>query len=152
MQEPTRANWPTHVRMLPGGRMNDFGTIFTRVLSRFTSATGAATRSSVLAPMYLPLLIVAVVAAGASQLHAPPEVITVLVAAVGLLALAIVVGFLVCVFRNPDALRSEHFSLRKLAVERQLVGDDRSGLRDLLAESPERRTPQLGAGGREDEP
>jgi hypothetical protein len=33
-------------------------------------------------------------------------------------------------WNNPDALRSERYALHKIAIEKGLVGDDRTGLRD----------------------
>jgi hypothetical protein len=37
-------------------------------------------------------------------------------------------AYLYCLRSNPDSLRSEKYSLQKLAIEKRLVGDDISGL------------------------
>lgn len=39
-------------------------------------------------------------------------------------------SFVYFIFKNPDALRSEKYSLSKLAIEKGLVGDDIRGLID----------------------
>ena len=36
--------------------------------------------------------------------------------------------YLYCLFNNPDALRSETYTIRKMAIERGLIGDDVSGI------------------------
>jgi hypothetical protein len=53
------------------------------------------------------------------------------------LALAVVLvvflgAYLYLLLRNPDALRSEHFSLSKMAIEKGLVGDNVQGLTDPM--------------------
>ena len=41
-------------------------------------------------------------------------------------------AFVYLLFHNPDALRSEHFSLSKMAIEKGLVGDNIAGLVDPM--------------------
>ena len=33
--------------------------------------------------------------------------------------------------KNPDALRSERFTLSKMAIEKNLIGDDKAGLLEI---------------------
>lgn len=50
-----------------------------------------------------------------------------------LVVLAVFLGaYLYLLLRNPDALRSEHFSLSKMAIEKGLVGDNVQGLIDPM--------------------
>jgi hypothetical protein len=39
-----------------------------------------------------------------------------------------VASYLYCLFRNPDALRSEKYSLHKMAIEHGIYGDSNSGV------------------------
>jgi hypothetical protein len=48
----------------------------------------------------------------------------------GILLLLFVCVYIYFAITNPDALRSEHYSLSKMAIERGLVGDSVSGLID----------------------
>lgn len=37
-------------------------------------------------------------------------------------------AYIFCLFRNPDALRSESFSIQKLAIEKGVYGDSTTGM------------------------
>ena len=52
--------------------------------------------------------------------------------ALSLVLLVFLGSYLYLLFSNPDALRSEHFSLSKMAIEKGLVGDNVSGLVDPI--------------------
>ena len=60
-------------------------------------------------------------------------------------SLAIMLGCSVTLFlasyvyyavKNPDALRSERFTLSKMAIEKNLIGDDRAGLMEVDETAP----------------
>jgi c-di-AMP phosphodiesterase-like protein len=57
-----------------------------------------------------------------------------------LILLAVLLGLCVCIFlivylvfacKNPDALRSEKFNISKMAIEKNLIGDNKVGLVEL---------------------
>lgn len=50
--------------------------------------------------------------------------------ALSLVLLIFLGAYLFLLLRNPDALRSEHFFLSKMAIEKGLIGDDVAGLID----------------------
>jgi hypothetical protein len=84
-------------------------------------------RSSVLNPLQWGLVILIGGAVG-SHLAGSPQWITTL------LALAVVANFILFIFayiyfmaKDPDALRSESYSLSKLAIQRGLIGDNIHG-------------------------
>ena len=54
--------------------------------------------------------------------------INALAVAVGIVLAVFIFGFIYLLFKNPDALRSEHYSLSKLAMEKGLLGDSVRGL------------------------
>lgn len=59
---------------------------------------------------------------------APPWLLIAISAAAGLVLFLFVFAYVYFLFRQPDALRSEQFSLSKLAIEKGLVGDNVAGL------------------------
>ena len=61
---------------------------------------------------------------------APEWLIGLVIALVVAVLLVFLVAYVYLLLRNPDALRSEEFSLSKMAMERGLVGDNLSGLSD----------------------
>ena len=52
-------------------------------------------------------------------------------------------SFVFFVFRDPDALRSEKYSLSKLAIEKGLIGDDIKGLLEADSEPVAQGMPRL---------
>ncbi len=66
-----------------------------------------------------------------------PSWLTVLMAI--LLSVSIVlylISYVYCLLRDPDALRSETYSLHKMVIERGLLGDNVTGVIDLDVEQP----------------
>lgn len=54
-----------------------------------------------------------------------------LISLCGLLGVTVIIYLVSYVFyaiKNPDALRSEKYTLSKMAIEKNLIGDDKSGL------------------------
>ena len=45
----------------------------------------------------------------------------------GLFVIAFLAAYFILLFRNPDALRSERFTLSKMAMERSVTGDSLKG-------------------------
>jgi hypothetical protein len=62
-------------------------------------------------------------------------------------------SFIFFVFKDPDALRSERYSLSKMAIEKGLIGDDIKGLFDpaLAASGASTKTRLLKSGNSSDE-
>ena len=73
-----------------------------------------------------------------------------LVCFVGLAVVVYVGGYIYLLIRNPDALRSERFTLEKMAIEKGVVGDHLVGIIDPDKAKDLRRLAP-GAAGREDE-
>lgn len=61
---------------------------------------------------------------------APEWVVVAIVAAAGLCFLTFIASYVFLLFSNPDALRSETFTLSKMAIEKGLVGDSLIGLNE----------------------
>lgn len=85
-------------------------------------------RSSVLNPLQW-MLVILVGGIISARLAQAPEWVTLMLG-----GLIVVVAILACAFyayfalTNPDALRSEHYSLSKLAIEHGLIGDSLTGM------------------------
>lgn len=89
---------------------------------------GRGARSTVLHPLQWSLGLTAgalVIGAGTG---APAWVLVVLAGLLGLFAVGMMVAFFYFAKKDPQALRSERYSLSRLAIERGLVGDDLMGL------------------------
>jgi hypothetical protein len=64
--------------------------------------------------------------------NAPPWLLVGVASALCVVLVVFLGAFVYLLFRNPDALRSEHFSLSKMAIEKGLVGDNINGLIDPM--------------------
>lgn len=62
---------------------------------------------------------------------APAWILIVLVVALGLILVTFLGAYLFLLGKNPDALRSEDYSLSKMAIEHGLIGDSKTGLREI---------------------
>jgi hypothetical protein len=85
-------------------------------------------RSSVLNPLQWLLVILVAGIVLCVWLHSPSWLVTLFAVMVVLVLLLFLGSYIYFMRKNPDALRSEQFSLSKLAIERGLVGDSLSGL------------------------
>jgi hypothetical protein len=92
-------------------------------------------RSSVLNPLQW-MLVILVFGVGICLLAHSPSWLVVLFAIMLGLVLSLFLGAYIYFARtNPDALRSEQFSLSKLAIEKGMVGDTLSGLQPAHLEA-----------------
>lgn len=94
-----------------------------------SSASGA--RSNVLHPLaWLSGLLI--VGLGLSSYRdAPTWMLVVLIVLLGVTVFLFLAGFIYFALRNPDQLRSERYTLSKLALEKNLMGDNVSGLMEV---------------------
>jgi hypothetical protein len=113
----------------------------------FERTDASGTKSTALQP----LLIGNAILSAAIGVALKAGAATWLLAVMALLLFACVVTFIGAyiffMIRNPDALRSERFSLNKMAMERGLIGDDLTGLR----EAPSREALLIGGDYANDE-
>jgi len=71
---------------------------------------------------------------------APEWLLILLIGAVALVLLVFLASYVYLLLHNPDALRSEQFSLSKMALEKGLIGDDLSGLAEPQSASLEHQS------------
>jgi hypothetical protein len=64
--------------------------------------------------------------------HPPLWLLIFFASVVGVVVLLLIASYLFFMFTNPDALRSEKYSLVKTAIEKRLVGDSLTGLREVI--------------------
>ena len=112
--------------------------------SLFQQAEIGRSRSSVLNPLQWTLAILGGVLLLMLIFH-PPEFYTKCVLFLFMACVVLIlVAYLIFIRIDPDALRSEHYSLSKMAIERGLVGDSLSGLFNPASLSGQLvQTPQL---------
>lgn len=91
-------------------------------------ASASGSKSTVLKPLAWMMLIC--ISATLSSAHFDLTVwITYLFAIFSCITMALyLVAYLYCLFKDRDALRSETYSIQKMAIERGFVGDDYSGV------------------------
>jgi len=83
----------------------------------------------------LGLLLAADVLAAAR--HSPVWFLITLSSFCGAVILVVLIAYLYLMVKNPDALRSERFTLSKMALERSVTGDTLAGFREMgLDEQP----------------
>src|SRR4051812_29193440 len=61
----------------------------------------------------------------------------------GVTVFTYLVSYIVYAIKNPDALRSEKYTLSKMAIEKNLIGDDRVGLFEVDDYETPHSTPAL---------
>lgn len=66
----------------------------------------------------------------ALKIDAAPWVLYLMAVILGLICIVYLAGYIFFAFRSPDYLRSEKFTLSKMAIERSITGDNISGLID----------------------
>ena len=98
-------------------------------------------RSTVMTPLGWLLAIEFAGLAGALKYHAPEWVTVVIVVLLGLCTVTYVAVYVYFGLKSPDALRSERFSLSKMAIERSARGDNVAGLLDPSSDYEEKLLP-----------
>lgn len=101
---------------------------FQVIKSILEHATVNGSRSTVLKTIFGLISLLVSAALLGIWINAPNWVIIILVGCLLLSIGLFLFAFIYFMFRNPDALRSEKYSLQKMAIERGLVGDSLQGL------------------------
>jgi hypothetical protein len=91
-------------------------------------ASAQGTKSTVLNPLGWFLGILATLILGCLKLNAPLWVLVVFVVMLVLAGLLYFAAYAFCLFKNPEVLRSERYSIQKLAIESGYLGDNLVGL------------------------
>lgn len=119
-----------------------------KVLESFLrQAQVGQSRSSVINPLQWTLVIVTAALLALTAIpHAPTGLIIGVACADGLVLLLIVAAYVFFMLKNPDALRSETYSLAKTAIDRKLLGDSLTGLREVITAFEGGDVPRFGDG------
>ena len=97
----------------------------------FQQATAQGSRSTVLRPLGWLATICAVSVVALVELKAPTWLVVIFVAGfVGTVVLYLG-AYAYCLFVDRDALRSEKYSIQKLAIEKHIVGDSTVGILEI---------------------
>jgi hypothetical protein len=107
----------------------------------FSPSNIRAARSTALHPLTWALGIMMSALSGLVFASAPFWLLVCQSIATGFVLAIYIFAYLYLLFRNTDALRSEHFILSKMAIERGLVGDSHQGL--FANEDEGARAPKL---------
>ena len=114
------------------------------------TATTMGSRSSILKPLQWLIGILGSTTLGAAYVQAPIALIWTLGISTIAVAAFMVGAFIWFGVKNPDALRSETYSLSKMAIERGYTGDSTVGLRPARSRRtalPTQSRQQLSPGG-----
>jgi Mn2+/Fe2+ NRAMP family transporter len=109
-------------------------------------------RSSVINPLQWTLVLMIFGLFAVLLTHGPTWLLEFFVVLIGGLFLLLITAYVYFMIRNPDALRSETYSLAKSAIEKQMVGDSLSGLRQVVEILDGSDVRMLGAGSHDEEP
>jgi hypothetical protein len=94
-------------------------------------------KSSALTPLlWLVLLLVVLTSIVAGAKYGPPWVVQAAVVLVIVVVGAFLLAYFLFALKNPDLLRSEHYSLSKLAIQQGVRGDSISGTIDHNQREP----------------
>lgn len=100
------------------------------IRSFLEQANATGTRSTVLTDLRWFAAIVLSALLVAFKVTAPFWMLIMLACLLGLISLVYLTAYIYFGLRNPDALRSERFTLSKLAIERSITGDNLAGFVD----------------------
>jgi len=98
-------------------------------------ASAQGSRSTVLRPLGWLLSICAAGLLGAVSLKAPLWVAILFATGTGLSIALYLAAYCFCPYKDRDALRSETYSIRKLAIEKGFIGDSLRGVVTVRGES-----------------
>jgi len=99
-------------------------------------ATEGGSRSTALKPAGWMTGILASASIGSAYSGAPSWLTAVFGVSSALSVLLYLFAYIFLLFKDRDALRSERYSIQKLAIEKGIVGDSSSGIIDLDATGP----------------
>lgn len=101
---------------------------FNQVRALFNQMTAGGSRSTVLGPIgwMMPICVLATLAS--VEYEAPAWLTEMFAAFTALTFLLYLIAYVYCLFTDKDALRSERYSIQKMAIEKGLIGDDNIGL------------------------
>ena len=109
------------------------------IRSFLEQANAQGSRSTALSPLGWLTAIISSALFTALLAKAPSWAIVTILTALGLCVLMYFAAYIFFMIKSPDALRSEKFTLSKLAIERSVIGDNLSGLID--PENPKQLPP-----------
>ncbi len=89
-------------------------------------------RSSVINPLQWTLVVLLFGLLVVLLLHGPTWLLAFFVVLFGLMMVLLIGSYIYFMVRNPDFLRSETYSLAKTAIEKQVLGDNLSGVREVI--------------------
>jgi hypothetical protein len=99
----------------------------------FARSVASGSRSTVLHSLHWLFAIVLAALMTALRLNGPWQLLLMLSICAGAAFVLDCFAFVYFMFVNPDALRTERFTLEKMRLEKGLMGDTLSGLRELKA-------------------
>jgi hypothetical protein len=86
-------------------------------------ASAQGSRSTALQPLIWLSSLFLVALVSSVSVHAPAWVVVALCSGTGVILVTFVFAYLFFVLKNPDALRSERFTLTKMQIEKNQLGD-----------------------------
>ena len=96
----------------------------------FKQATALASKSTALNPLIVIIFILIAATFVSFSMECPIGVSIFLIVALGLSLALYLIAYTFFMFKNPDALRSEKFTLKKEILQRAVFGDDLRGILD----------------------
>jgi hypothetical protein len=101
------------------------------IRSLFQQASAQGSRSTALNPLGWAFATVLSALIGAKVADAPQSIITLLSVFASLILAVFLFAYIYFMFKQPDALRSEKFTLSKMAIEKSVIGDSLKGFKEL---------------------
>jgi len=106
------------------------GLALEQLFARLAESVVSGSRSTALKPLLgLDALLAVTTVASCAPVSGVPRAIQIGLFVITTVCIAVTIGaYFYFMFRNPDYLRSERFSLQKMAIERGIVGDNLQGI------------------------
>lgn len=112
------------------------------IYSLLQQATAAGSKSTVMSDLRWMIAILGACLLGALGVHAPDWASATLVVLLVIVSFAYVGLYILFALRAPDCLRSEKFTIAKIAIEKSVQGDNLAGFIDPIKESPKLNPPK----------
>lgn len=101
----------------------------------FTQAQAKGSKSTVLAPLLYAIGLSFLATCTLNYYDSDPLFVGLCLAITGVFVLASVISYFICLFKDPDLLRSEKYLISKMEIEKSMIGDDRLGLIDMSSKT-----------------
>jgi hypothetical protein len=103
------------------------------IVELFQSSASSGSKSTIIKPLSWAIATVLLALLILVKLNAPNWIMYLMAGFLVLFVLLFIAVYVYCILNMPDTLRSEKFTIEKMAIEKGIYGDDKTGIQDVEA-------------------